>query len=112
MLDKYKRYLNRRKDGRIGVKLNFQVFLRRVRGLPKSLKAVDASLQRAGKGIELGTSSVEEGIKLYLELLMSRYSLQICTPTQGQMQGQLFGGRLLRCVALSTKTQCKLQSVK
>ena len=57
MFDKLKRYRERQKDGKIAVKVDFQILVTRISGLPRSLSKTKASFERQGKVINLPSGS-------------------------------------------------------
>ena len=46
MLNKYKRFRERQKEGKVAVKVDFQLLVTRISGLPRSLNEAQLTLQR------------------------------------------------------------------
>ena len=61
MLDKFKRYRVRQKEGRIGVKLDVKVYLRRATGLPVSAANVSAYLVKGRRSTAFQGGDVRKG---------------------------------------------------
>ena len=53
MLDKFKRYRVRQREGRVGVKLDVKVYLRRATGLPANTANVSAHLIKGRQTAEI-----------------------------------------------------------
>ncbi len=62
MLDKFKRYRLRQKEGRVGVKLEVKVFLRRATGLPGNASSVVAQLAKGGRTTEFRDCDLQKGM--------------------------------------------------
>ena len=70
MFDKYKRYRERQREGRVAVKVEYRLLLRQLRNLPLNITEVYATLSREGKIVKLPTRPAEGG-----------QSPQLCLPT-------------------------------
>lgn len=53
MLNKYKRFRERQKEGKVAVKVDFQLLVTRISGLPRSLNEAQLTLQRGGHSTQL-----------------------------------------------------------
>lgn len=73
MLDKLKRYRERQREGKVGVKVDFQVLVKRISGLPRSLSKHKVSLERQGKTITL--PPVPPGIGQTFDLMSDAQNL-------------------------------------
>lgn len=61
MLNKFKRYRIRQKEGMVAVKLEVKVFLRRANGLPETASLVKASLVKNGRVTEFQAGDIKKG---------------------------------------------------
>ena len=117
MLDKFKRYRIRQKEGRIGVGLDVKVFLRRATGLPTNATNVSARLVKGRRTTKFVDGTFQTGTLAFrLQtrapacLLVANASL--CTEAESiHVQGLPFGESLLSLAAQSIETLCKLPSL-
>lgn len=117
MLDKFKRYRIRQKEGRIGVGLDVKVFLRRATGLPSNATYVSARLVKGRRTTKFDDGTIQKGtlafrlqIRALACFLVTNPSL--CTEAESiHFQGLPFGESLLSLAAQSTETLCKLPSL-
>lgn len=107
MLDKLKRYRVRQKEGKIGIKLNVKVFIRRLTGIPANITTIKAVIVRGGRIIQLIAEDVRGGISLSILSIMQ---LPVCflSLTQIFLQGVHSGTHLQTSLAQSTGTQFML----
>ena len=60
-LDKFKRYRVRQKEGRVGVKLDVKIYLRRATGLPADAVNISANLVKCKRTTEFNGGDFQKG---------------------------------------------------